>query len=427
MKEHQKFFSVRNPKTGRIEKYVTVANRETADGGAEITAGNGKVLAARLGDAKFFWENDLRVVDGRGEAGLAEMAAPLDNVTFHNRLGSVADQVARMVELSEAIAPMIGAPLAEVGQAARIAKADLASEMVYEFPELQGVMGRYYAKAAGLPDAIADAAEAHYAPLGPSDEVPSEPVSGTVALAAKLDVLAGFWAIGETPTGSKDPFALRRAALGVIRIILENGYRLDLKSLIATAFANQAEDVRAGFAGDVSVPDALMRFFGERLKVYLKDKGIRHDAMDAAFEKGDVDLVRLVARATALQGFLDTEDGENLVQGFKRAVNILSAEEKKDGVEYSLDPDPKLAETDAERDLFTALDAAAPAITKAVDGDDFGGAMAALAALRAPIDAYFEDTLINAEVAMIRRNRLCLLNRIRTVMADVAHFDRVAG
>ncbi|MGM0586480.1 MAG: glycine--tRNA ligase subunit beta [Pseudomonadota bacterium] len=426
MKEHQKFFSVRNPKTGRIEKFVTVANRETADGGAAILAGNSRVLAARLADALFFWENDLRKIRA---GGMAAMAAPLTHVTFHNRLGSQADRIDRIAKLAQEIAPGVGAEAAPAEQAALVAKADLASEMVYEFPELQGVMGTYYARAAGLPEEVAAACEAHYAPLGPSDQAPSGPVSVSVALADKLDMLAGFWAIDEKPTGSKDPFALRRAALGVIRIVLENRLRLRLKPLLTKA-GFHLHEMEAGIVGpSVSefVPD-LLSFLADRLKVHLRGEGVRHDVIDAAFQLGGQDdLVLLVARVTALQSFLDTEDGANLLTGYKRAANILAAEEKKDGVEYSLDPEPKFAEADEEKALFAALDAAGPKIDAALEAEDFEAAMRAMAGLRAPIDAFFDNVVVNVENQTVRRNRLCLLHRIRAVMERVAIFSAIEG
>lgn len=400
MKEHQKFFSVRNPKTGRIEKYVTVANRETSDNGATILAGNSKVLAARLSDAKFFWENDLRVA----KAGMGDWLDKLENVTFHNKLGTQKERIDRIAALAREIAPQVGADPDEAERAAKLAKADLSSEMVYEFPELQGIMGKYYAQAAGEPDAIANAAEGHYAPLGPSDDVPSDPTTVAVALADKLDTLTGFWAIDEKPTGSKDPFALRRAALGVIRIVLGNEIRMAAAS------------------------DDLLSFIHDRLKVHLRDQGIRHDVIDAAIAMpGADDLTLLVKRTQALQDFLNTPDGENLLQGFKRANNILTAEEKKDGIEYSLDPDVKFAEAAEETALFRALDEAQPEIAKAASEEDFAKAMSAMASLRAPIDAFFEAVQVNTDNDVVRRNRLCLLNRIRVVMNSVADFTALEG
>jgi glycyl-tRNA synthetase beta chain len=416
MKEHQKFFSVRNPATGRIEKFVTVANRSTADGGATILAGNQKVLAARLSDAKFFWENDLRVAKTEG---LTAWTAQLANVTFHNKLGSEKARIDRIAALAGHLAPLVGADVALARQAAEVAKADLSSEMVYEFPELQGLMGRYYAKAAGLPAPVAAACEAHYAPLGPSDDVPSEPVSVAVALADKLDKLTGFWAIGETPTGSKDPFALRRAALGVIRLVLENDLTLPLSTVVqkAQAIGGHGEDWAD-----------LLTFFHDRLKIHLKDQGIRHDVIDAclAMPQSD-DLALLVRRATALSHVLSTEDGENLVQGFKRANNILSQAEDADGVEYSFGADIKFAEDATEKALFAALDIAEASIKPAMDTHDFPKAMSAMAQLRGPIDAFFEAVQVNSDNQILRRNRLNLLSRIRQTCGQVADLTRLDG
>ncbi|MEC7256545.1 MAG: glycine--tRNA ligase subunit beta, partial [Pseudomonadota bacterium] len=398
MREHQKFFSVRNAKTGRIEKFITVANREAADNGATILAGNQKVLAARLSDAKFFWENDLRVA----KADINTWVQALENVTFHNKLGSQAERISRIAALARELAPVTGADAEAADQAARLAKADLSSEMVYEFPELQGLMGRYYIESAGLPADVAAVAQDHYSPLGPSDTVPTAPLSVTVALADKLDTLAGFWTIDEKPTGSKDPFALRRAALGVIRLVLENSVRLGLRDFLSSRIARHFQNLSAGLANSipdnvpwlsdealedaklraegrvtpddpetgeaaygrdegriVSLCDDLLSFFHDRLKVYLRDQGIRHDIIDACIAMpGNDDLALLARRAQALSDVLKTEDGENLLQGFKRANNILSQAEAKDGVEYSFGADRKLARDPAEIALFDALDAA---------------------------------------------------------------------
>ena len=411
MKEHQKFFSVENPKTGRIERFVTVANIEAADQGATILKGNQKVLAARLADAKFFWENDLR----EAKAGMGNWQASLENVTFHNKLGSQAARIKRIAALARDLAPIVGADSDVAEQAALVAKADLSSEMVYEFPELQGLMGRYYAEKAGMSADIAAACEAHYSPLGPSDDVPTAPVSVAVALADKLDTLTGFWAIDEKPTGSKDPFALRRAALGVIRLILDNRLTLPLAERLAAA------DAGAGAAD-------LLGFFQDRLKTYLRDRGIRHDVIDAcsAMPQSD-DLALLVKRAEALQGALATDDGENLIQGFKRANNILSQAEEKDGVEYSFGADLKYAENEAEKVLFAALDEADQKIQLAMAAQDFATAMAAMATLRGPIDGFFEAVKINADSALVRRNRLNLLSRIRAICLSVADLTKVEG
>ena len=481
MREHQKFFSARSPKTGRIEAFVTVANTETADHGATILKGNQKVLSARLSDAKFFWENDLRTV---AQEGMEGMAAGLANVTFHNKLGSQADRIARIEALAREIAPLVGASPDLAAEAARVAKADLQSAMVGEFPELQGTMGVYYAKAAGLPEAVANACKAHYQPLGPSDDVPTEPVSVEVALADKIDTLTGFWAIDEKPTGSKDPFALRRAALGVIRLVLGNRARINLLGLFDTGIMEHYRELsrewadpewqadidamkRVGaksldefydlqrvlkekhttqaqrdaerqrvmdrlaeidLASVVDDDDLLLAFFHDRLKVHLKDEGIRHDVIDACLAMpGNDDLTLLVKRAEALSAFLKTDDGGNLIQGFKRANNILTQAEEKDGVEYSYGADPKFAEDASERTLFAALDAAEAAIGPAMAAEDFGAAMAAMAQLRAPIDTFFEAVQVNTDNEIVRRNRLNLLSRIRTICLSVADLTKLEG
>jgi glycyl-tRNA synthetase beta chain len=445
MKMHQKFFSVRSPKTSRIERFITVANIEAPDHGETILAGNGRVLAARLTDARFFWDNDRR-------KSLDEMAEPLKNVVFHAKLGTQAERIERIAALAREIAPKVGADPDLAEQAARVAKADLASEMVFEFPELQGVMGGYYARAAGLPDEVANACEAHYRPLGPSDEVPSEPISVAVALADKIDMLTGFWLIDEKPTGSKDPFALRRAALGVVRILLERDIRARLvlycDRQIDTAMKRNYEKRLAEAkkkSGDTAVAVGkgtqkyrgrdvstralqLLSFFANRLKVHLRDQGIRHDVIQACFDLGGQDdLVLLVNRVRALQDFLGTEDGANLLIGYRRASNIVSAEEKKDGVEYSGTPEAKFAELDEERALFTALDAAEPAIATALKAEDFAAAMGEMAKLRPVIDIFFDKVTVNAENSIVRRNRLCLLNRIRAVMRQVAVWEAIEG
>ncbi|WP_428925936.1 glycine--tRNA ligase subunit beta [Marinibacterium sp. SX1] len=418
MKEHQKFFSVRNPRSGRIERFVTVANRTTADDGATILAGNQKVLSARLSDAKFFWENDLRVA----RADMATWTRALENVTFHNKLGSQGDRIRRIAALAETIAPVTGADAAEARRAAELAKADLSSEMVYEFPELQGLMGRYYITAAGIGEAVAAAAEEHYSPLGPSDSVPTAPVSVAVALADKLDTLAGFWAIDEKPTGSKDPFALRRAALGVIRLVLENDLQMALGEIAAAALGGHSD------AEDAAVLADLMGFIHDRLKVLLRDRGIRHDIIDACLDMpGADDLTKLVKRAEALDAVLKTEDGENLLQGYKRASNILAQAEEKDGVEYSFGADPRFAQDPSETALFEALDMAESAIAPALGREDFAAAMAAMAGLRAPVDAFFEAVQVNTDNQTVRRNRLNLLSRIRSVCLSVADLTRIEG
>lgn len=425
MKEHQKFFSVRNPKTGRIEGFVTVANRETADHGATILAGNQKVLSARLADAKFFWENDLRIA--KSEVGMEGWLESLGNVTFHNKLGTQAARIDRIAALAREIAPVVGADADLAEQAAKLAKADLSSEMVYEFPELQGLMGRYYAQAAGLPQEVANACQLHYSPLGPSDEVPTEPVSVAVALADKIDTLTGFWAIDEKPTGSKDPYALRRAALGVIRLVLENDVRVNLagrSGIFAIPFSMFATSLHMkGFDGKIA---DLLSFFHDRLKVFLRDQGIRHDVIDACIAmEGNDDLMLLVKRARALEEFMSSEDGENLLQGFKRANNILSQAEEKDGVEYSYGADKKFIEDPEEAALFDALAANEGAISSAIEAEDFAAAMGGMAALREPVDAFFEAVQVNSDKEVVRRNRLNLLSQIRKVCGQVADLTRI--
>ena len=467
MREHQKFLSARNPKTERIEGFITVANIEAPDDGAAILAGNQRVLAARLSDAAFFWDLDLR----EAKAGMGAWAEGLKSVTFQSKLGSQAERVERIAALAREIAPLVGADPDQAEEAAQIAKLDLRSAMVGEFPELQGVMGRYYASAAGHPPAVADAVRDHWSPKGEKDTVPSEPVSVAVALADKLDTLTGFWAIDEKPTGSKDPFALRRAALGVIRLILGDSSRISIgdfiRSQIGVLFGQMqmrgletqveglsilpddlANEARLHIEGRMvsSDPDTgvqglgryegwgaetaadLLRFLHDRLKVHLRDEGIRHDIIDAVLAMpGNDDLVLVVKRAEALAAFLKTEDGANLTQGLKRAANILAQAEEKDGVEYSFGPDPKLAETEEERALFAALDAAEPAIKVATGTEDFPAAMGAIAALRAPIDAFFEAVQINTDNAILRRNRLNLLSRIRDAGRGIADFTRIEG
>ncbi|CUJ91903.1 Glycine--tRNA ligase beta subunit [Ruegeria denitrificans] len=459
MKEHQKFFSVHNPKTGRIERFITVANRETADNGVTILAGNQKVLSARLADAKFFWENDLRVA----KSDIAQWTRALENVTFHNKLGTQAERINRIAALARELAKVTGADADLAEKAARLAKADLNSEMVYEFPELQGLMGRYYIEAAGEDAAVAAVAQEHYSPLGPSDDVPTAPLSATVALADKLDTLTGFWAIDEKPTGSKDPFALRRAALGVARLVLENDLRLSLaeffeaalkvllklpdwqaallgakaeqvqaseedKDVAAKRVHELAHQVEAANAIVSAVPTDLLSFFHDRLKTFLREEGIRHDIIDACITmEGNDDLNLLVKRARALNEVIATEDGENLVQGFKRANNILTQAEEKDGVEYSYGADAKFAETDSEKALFAALDQAQGEIEAALKAEDFPKAMTTMSGLRSPVDAFFDEVQVNTDNDIVRRNRLNLLSQIRQVCSAVADLSKIEG
>ena len=354
----------------------------------------------------------MRIAQGEG---LSVWTDNLSNVTFHNKLGSQQNRIERIASLAEELAQPVGADPELASLAASVAKADLSSEMVYEFPELQGLMGRYYAQAAGLPQEVANACELHYPPLGPSDDVPTEPVSIAVALADKLDTLTGFWAIDEKPTGSKDPFALRRAALGVIRLLSENSVRLSLKDAISK-----------GYAG--ADADDLLGFFHDRLKVYLRDQGIRHDVIDACLvmDNND-DLTLLITRAKALSAFLATDDGENLVQGYKRANNIVTQAQDKDGVEYSFGADLKFAESDEEKALFHALETQSPVIESAMASEDFASAMSGMAKLRAPMDAFFEAVQVNSDNDVVRRNRLNLLSRIRVICSSVADLSKVEG
>jgi glycyl-tRNA synthetase beta chain len=401
MRTHQKYFAVRHPeKPGLAPHFLVVANIVASDGGAVIAAGNARVLSARLSDAKFFWDEDRRVA-------LESRLEKLKGVTFHAKLGTMYERVERIEALAREIAPLVGADPEVAGRAARLAKADLGSGMVGEFPELQGIMGGYYARAEGLGDAIADAIRDHYKPQGPSDAVPTAPVSMAVALADKLDTLVGFFGADEKPTGSRDPFALRRAALGVIRIVLGNDARLPLRT-----FARGEQD--------------LLAFFADRLKVLLRDQGKRHDLVDAVFALGDDDLVRIVARVEALDGFLTTEDGVNLLAGYKRATNILKAEEKKGALPTGAAT--RLAGAPAEETaLIEALADAAPKVDAALAAEDFAAAMRALAGLRTPVDAFFDKVLVNADDATERENRLRLLTQVRDAMGRVADFSLISG
>ena len=417
MRTHQKYFAVRKPGgEGLAPNFVVVANVEPRDGGAALAAGNARVLSARLDDARFFWDED-------GKHGAFERwSKKLEGVTFHAKLGSLAERVARIAALAREIAPLVGADPDLAERAARLCKADLASAMVGEFPELQGVMGGYYARLVGEPDAVADAVRDHYKPVGPSDTVPTASVTVAVALADKLDTLVGFFAIGETPTGSRDPYALRRAALGVIRLILSSKIRmflsrhvsLHLRSLFLT------DDIDAAFD--------LLRFFADRLTILLRDEGRRHDLVDAVFALGDDDLVRIVARVEALTGFLATEDGANLLAGYRRATNILRAEAKKrPGERIEGEASERPGSPPEQVALQAALRIALSQVQPRLAADDFSGAMQALAALRAPVDAFFEHVLVNDPDAEVRLDRLRLLSQIRAAADRVADFSLISG
>ncbi|HWW25858.1 MAG TPA: glycine--tRNA ligase subunit beta [Caulobacter sp.] len=437
MRTHQKYFAVRDPATGGLAPhFITIANVQSADGGKVIAEGNAKVLSSRLSDARFFWDEDVKV-------GFEPWLEKLNGVTFHAKLGTMAQRVERIIALAGEIAPLVGADPEKAKKAARLAKADLASQMVGEFPELQGLMGGYYARAAGMDPEIADAIRDHYKPQGPSDAVPTAPLSVAVALADKLDTLVGFFAIDEKPTGSKDPYALRRAALGVIRTVLEGGCRLPLLPTGGAALLGFFHLYKSGMLNVSLRPDAplpedadsraaravvfdLLAFFGDRLKVTLKDQGKRHDLVDAVFALGDDDLVRIVARVEALDGFLKTDDGKNLLAGYKRASNILKAEEKKgwkgEGERVLLDD-----ASAPEVQLHDALRMVEPALKTALDAEDFTAAMRELAGLRGPVDAFLDGVFVNSDVPAERDNRLKTLAAVRDAMGQVADFSLIGG
>lgn len=440
MRVNQRYFALRHPDGRPANRFALVANIAAADGGAALVAGNERVLRARLSDARFFWDQDLRV-------GLEGFLPRLAGATFHAKLGTQAQRVERLVRLAGHLAPLVGAEPALAERAARLCKADLASGMVGEFPELQGIMGGHYARAAGEDSRVADAIAQHYRPLGPGDAVPREPVAVAVALADKLDTLAGFFAVGERPTGSGDPFALRRAALGVIRILRENGLRLTLADAIGEAFfgfpqstgttaepefgmAVAAERLKQGAVPPGRHPPmvaafaaGLVDFILERLRVQLRAEGARHDLV-AASMGGDDDVVRILARADALRALVETDTGRDLLAAAKRAENILRIEDKKDGP-HDGPVDPALLEAPEERALLAALDTAEAAARDRLAAEDFPGAMAALAGLRAPLDAFFDKVVVNADSPGVRRNRLRLLARLRGATAAVADFSKI--
>jgi glycyl-tRNA synthetase beta chain len=404
MRTHQKYFSLRDPRTGALaNRFALVSNMIAADGGKEIVSGNERVLRARLSDAKFFWDLDRKTK-------LADRVPALKEIVFHAKLGTQYERIERIEELAGLIANKIGADPVKARRAARLCKADLTTGVVGEFPELQGVMGRYYALNDGEDFAVADAIRDHYKPMGPNDAVPTGIVSAAVALADKLDALRGFFEIGEKPTGSGDPFALRRAALGCLRIILENWLRLDVIEV-------------AGIRGD-----DLLAFFVDRLDVALRTRGVRHDLLDAAFGAAkDADFVRFVARVEALQAFLASDDGANLLTAYRRAANILKAEEKKDGTAYDGTPDPEAFVAGEEKALFVDLAAAAGLIAAELSRERFVEAMGVMARLRGPVDAFFEKVTVNTPEPALRRNRLLLLSRLRATLHLVADFSKIEG
>jgi glycyl-tRNA synthetase beta chain len=436
IRANQKCFVVRKAGGALANKFILVSNVEASDGGTAIVAGNERVIRARLSDAKFFYETDLKTK-------LEDRLPKFDHIVFHEKLGTQAERIARIERLAVELAPPVGADVEKVRRAAKLCKADLLTEAVGEFPELQGLMGRYYAAAQGEDASVAAACEDHYKPKGPDDAVPSDPVSIAVALADKIDTLVGFWAIDEKPTGSKDPYALRRAALGVIRILLDNTLRIKLRKVTAahlavmaglvpaihalSAEAKKAVDARDKPGHDEAV-DGLLAFFADRLKVQLREQGARHDLVDAVFSlEGQDDLVMIVRRVEALAAFLATDDGKNLLAGIKRAANILRIEEKKDKAEYTGAPDEKLYRQDEERALANAIAAAKADASAAVAREDFSVTMTAMAKLRPHVDAFFDKVTVNVDDKDVRENRLKLLNEIRAATRAVADFSRVEG
>jgi glycyl-tRNA synthetase beta chain len=430
MKTHQKCFSLRDPATGKLaNRFLMVSNLTATDGGEHIVEGNEKVIRARLSDARFFWEQDLK-------RKLEPMRFELKGITFHARLGTQWDRKERITELARQISGGVDAEPELAGRAAQLCKADLVSGMVGEFPELQGLMGRYYAEAEGINPKVAAAIEEHYKPRGASDTVPTAPVSIAVALADKLDTLVGFWAIGEKPTGSGDPYQLRRAALGIIRIVLENDLRIPLMPVIEAHLPRIVATMPGGNPGDLSgIASDLLSFFADRLKVHLREKGARHDLIDAVLalsqeagkQASQDDLALIVRRVEALDEFLRTDDGANLLAGVKRAANILSIEEKKDKHAYAEPYDIGLLIEKDETTLAAAIEEARQDTIAALSVENFTGAMNALADLREPVDAFFGNVTVNAPDAKLRANRLKLLSEIRAVTLNVADFSRIAG
>ena len=424
IRNNQKCFVLRDPQTPKlVNKFILVSNMEASDGGKEIIAGNERVIRARLSDAKFFYETDLKT---RLEDRLEKFAS----VVFHEDLGTQADRIAWIKALTATLAPSVGADPSKAARAAELCKADLLTEVVGEFPELQGLMGRYYAQAQGEDEAVAHACEDHYKPQGPNDLVPTDPVSVAVALADKMSVLVAFWSIDQKPTGSKDPYALRRAALGVIRIVLDNSLRIRLLPLIETAIRKclLATGTKSPIAENHSVPADLLAFLADRLKVQLREQGARHDLVDAVFAlEGQDDLVLIVRRVEALAQFLDTEDGKNLLAGLKRAANILRIEEKRDNKTYDGPPDERLYQLPEEIALARAVNVAKDEAGRAVAAEDFAAAMTAMAKLRPHVDAFFDKVTVNVDDPALRANRLKLLNEIRAATRTVADFSRIEG
>ncbi len=428
IRNNQKCFVLRDAAHAKLaDKFLLVSNMEAADGGKGITAGNERVIRARLSDAKFFYDTDLKTK-------LEDRLPKFKDIIFHEKLGTQAQRIERIERLAAELAPLVGADVEKAKRAARLCKADLLTEMVGEFPELQGTMGKYYAEAQGEDEAVAHACEDHYKPKGPDDLVPSDPVSVAVALADKIDTLVGFWAVNETPTGSKDPYALRRAALGVTRIVLANNLRLRLLPLLERLFREltsvlviSADRFVPGQGPKTVAPiESLLFFFADRLKVQLREQGARHDLVDAVFALGDQDdLLLIVRRVEALGKFLDTEDGKNLLAGYKRAANIIRIEEKKDNRDYTDAPKAELYRQDEEKALARAIGAAKSEAARAATAEDFEAAMRAMATLRPYVDTFFDKVTVNVEDKPLRENRLKLLNEIRAATRTVADFSKI--
>ncbi|MDG4603399.1 MAG: glycine--tRNA ligase subunit beta [Defluviicoccus sp.] len=419
MRAHQKYFALLHADGRLAPRFIVVANMETPDAGRTVVAGNERVLRARLSDAQFFWDQDRKRT-------LAARVEKLAERVFHARLGSDLARTERLEKLARDLARSTGADPELSARAARLCKADLTTGLVGEFPELQGVMGRYYALNDGEPADVANAIAQHYAPLGPSDRCPTAPVAATVALADKLDTLTGFFGIGEKPTGSGDPYALRRAALGVIRLIVENGVRLGLRAALMQAAAGYADSILQSKPAPLA--DDILSFFADRLKVHLREQGVRHDLIAAVFATGtEDDLVRLLARVEALRGFLNTDDGANVLVAYRRASNIVRIEENREGVSYGAAVDPAMFAEPEETDLYSRLTNAHEGIAAALTAERFGEAMSILAKLRAPVDAFFDRVTVNCTDAGMRANRLRLLSRIRLALGDVADFSQIEG
>ncbi|PPR58339.1 MAG: Glycine--tRNA ligase beta subunit [Alphaproteobacteria bacterium MarineAlpha3_Bin6] len=418
MRKNQKYFSLIAPDGTLAPRFIMIVNKETPDQGASIIAGNERVLRSRLADAKFFWDQDR-------QSSLESRLNRLEAITFHAKLGTLAEKVARVGKLAIELADVVGANKQLVGRAAQLAKADLVTAIVGEFPEVQGVMGRYYALNDGEAKEVAQAIEEHYAPVGPSDFCPMAPVSVTLALADKIDTLVGFWAIDEKPTGSKDPYALRRAALGIIRLVVENSHRLNLMDAFSHAWNI------AGYRGNQqSALEGLLQFFYDRLRVYLRGKGVRHDLISSIFSNGiEDDLVRFLTRVDVLETFLKTDDGVNLLAAYKRAVNILRIEEKKDKktYDYSEGLDHRLLTEKNEISLSETLIEILPTVKSALAKENYSGAMGSLASTRDLIDSFFNTVTVNCDDPLVRKNRLMILSLIRASFDQIADFSEIEG